>query len=229
MTQATANQPIAEPIATPAPAIGKRGPHPTALGMASGLLLAMAFDPVGAWWLAWVGMVPFLLLVRSGRSAAMCYFGAWVGGLAFWLVSVEWVRDADPSAWPGWLALALVLSFWWPSAMLLIRGMVRGAQVALDDRGAGGLGRRRVRPGALPAQRLPLVHDRPEHRPLAPRDPDRRPRRGLAFGVFGDAGQRLARRPLGTTPDHGGKEGTTPLQRPDPPRLGGRPSRSPRP
>ncbi|WP_145270681.1 apolipoprotein N-acyltransferase [Tautonia plasticadhaerens] len=103
----------------------RRGPHPAVLGVASGLLLAMAYEPVGAWWLAWAALVPFLMLVRGGRSAGSVYLGAWLGGLAFWLIAVEWVRASDASAWPGWLALALVLSLWWPASLGLIRVMVR--------------------------------------------------------------------------------------------------------
>ncbi|MEW4570021.1 apolipoprotein N-acyltransferase [Tautonia sp. JC769] len=131
MSQPTAAEP--SPRAAPArpSADPKPGPHPALLGAISGLLLAFAFEPVGAWWLAWVALVPFLRLVRSDRPARSAYLGAWVGGLTFWLIAVEWVRASDPSAWPGWLALALVLSLWWPVTLGLIRLMVRRLGIPL--------------------------------------------------------------------------------------------------
>lgn len=129
MSQTIATDPNAAAEASGTPEAdgrrSRRGPHPAALGVASGLLLAMAYEPFGAWWLAWVALVPFLLLVRGGRPAGSAYLGAWLGGLAFWLIAVEWVRASDASAWPGWLALALVLSLWWPASLALIRVMVR--------------------------------------------------------------------------------------------------------
>jgi apolipoprotein N-acyltransferase len=127
MSQSIATEPIrqAEAEDDPGAVDSRRGPHPVALGVASGLGLAMAYEPVGVWWLAWVALVPLLLLVRSARPARSVYLGAWLGGLAFWLVAVEWVRASDESAWPGWLALAGVLSIWWPASLGLMRVMVR--------------------------------------------------------------------------------------------------------
>lgn len=133
MTQPTATEPDCRAVAEPQEAdLSSKGvvarvlgAHPAWLGVTSGLLLAISYEPVGAWWLAWVALVPLLLLVRSERPARTVYLGAWLGGLSFWLIAVEWVRASDESAWPGWLALAFVLSFWWPVALGLIRVMVR--------------------------------------------------------------------------------------------------------
>ncbi len=102
-----------------------RGPHPAALGAGSGLLLYAAFEPAGWWWLVWVALVPFWMLVRSERPARSVYLGAWIGGLVFWVLAVNWVRKSDEGAWPGWLAMAAVLSVWWPAFLLLVRFAVR--------------------------------------------------------------------------------------------------------
>ncbi|WP_152049530.1 apolipoprotein N-acyltransferase [Tautonia marina] len=131
MSQPTAAEPTSRTVPAAPSAEPKPGLHPALLGAVSGLLLALAFEPTGAWWLAWVALVPFLRLVRSERPARSVFLGSWVGGLVFWLIAVEWVRASDPSAWPGWLALALVLSLWWPVALGLMRLMVRRLGVPL--------------------------------------------------------------------------------------------------
>jgi apolipoprotein N-acyltransferase len=44
-----------------------------------------------------------------------------VGGFAFWLLAVQWVRLTDPGAWLAWVALALALSLEWPVFLALGR------------------------------------------------------------------------------------------------------------
>ncbi len=97
----------------------------------SGFGLSLAFEPVGAWWLAWLALVPLLILVRGPRKSTTAILAAWVGGLAFWLPSVHWVSSSHESAWIAWLALAVVLSFWWPIAIGFIRLLVRGVGLPL--------------------------------------------------------------------------------------------------
>jgi apolipoprotein N-acyltransferase len=93
--------------------------------MASGVLLWGAFPPIGQGWLAWVALVPLFVLIRSERSPRMLGLGAWVGGAAFWLLAIEWVRLTDPSAWLAWVVMGLVLSLWWPVFLGLARLAVR--------------------------------------------------------------------------------------------------------
>jgi apolipoprotein N-acyltransferase len=95
--------------------------HPLAAGMTAGLVLWSAFPPVEWSWLAWVALVPlFWLAIQTGPRLRL-YLGAWAGGLVFWLLSVEWIRLTDPTAWLAWLAMALIFSLWWPSFLALAR------------------------------------------------------------------------------------------------------------
>src|SRR5258707_6239091 len=94
---------------TPAP-----GPHPLVSGVASGALLWFAFPPADWGWLAWVALAPLFGLIVSPRSRGALYGGAWLGGFLFWLLSIQWVRLTDESAWLAWVAMALTLSLWWP-------------------------------------------------------------------------------------------------------------------
>ena len=71
--------------------------------LASGLLLAAAFAPVGAWPLAVVS--PALLVVAlSGRSLRAAFTVGLVFGLAFFFPLLAWVINL---AWFAWVALAI--------------------------------------------------------------------------------------------------------------------------
>ncbi len=95
--------------------------YPLVSGLASGLLLWLAFPPANWGWLAWFALAPlFGLIVRPGARLSL-YGGAWVGGFAFWLLAIQWVRLSDSDAWLGWVAMALVLSLWWPVFLALGR------------------------------------------------------------------------------------------------------------
>ena len=94
---------------------------PVWAGLASALLLWVAFPPIGWSGFAWFALVPLFLLVRSERSPWAIGFGAWLGGLLFWLLAIRWVRLTDESAWLAWLVMGLALSFWWPVFLGLAR------------------------------------------------------------------------------------------------------------
>ncbi len=95
--------------------------HPVVAGMCSGALLWTAFPPVEWSWLAWIALVPLFWLVIQPERPLRLYLGAWAGGLVFWVLSVQWVRLTDPTAWLAWLAMACIFSFWWPGFLALAR------------------------------------------------------------------------------------------------------------
>jgi apolipoprotein N-acyltransferase len=95
-----------------------------AAGVASGLLLWLAFPPVGWGWLAWGALTPLFWLVTRQGAPLTTYLAAWAGGFVFWVLAVEWIRLTDPGAWVGWIVLALVFSLWWPLFVLLTRWAV---------------------------------------------------------------------------------------------------------
>jgi apolipoprotein N-acyltransferase len=109
----------------PSRAAGRAGTHPVVLGFGSGLLLWFAFPPAGWSWLGWVALAPLFGLVVTKRSPAAAYLGAWVGGLIFWLLALNWILCIDPSAALGWIVMAAVLSLLWPLFLLLARLGVR--------------------------------------------------------------------------------------------------------
>ena len=117
--------PTLQAIDAPPPPMFNPRTHPIWLALGSALVLWTSFPPADWGWLAWAALVPLFLLVRSDRSARSLYAAAWLGGLAFWLLSIQWVRLTDPTAWLAWVVMAAFLSLWWPSFLLLARLGVR--------------------------------------------------------------------------------------------------------
>jgi len=102
-----------------------RLPHPVVLGLISGVLLWLSFPPAEWSWSAWFALTPLFLLVESRRSKAAVYLGSWLGGFAFWLLAIHWIWWTDPTAWLGWVVMALFLSLWWPGFLFLARFSAR--------------------------------------------------------------------------------------------------------
>ena len=105
--------------------------HRMVAGMASGFLLWTSFPPVEWSWLAWIALVPLFWLATLRGPRKKTYLAAWAGGLAFWMLALEWVRMCDPNAWVGWLLMALVFSLWWPGFLALTRFAVFRMQLPL--------------------------------------------------------------------------------------------------
>jgi apolipoprotein N-acyltransferase len=105
--------------------------NPMLLALASALLLWFSFPPAGWGWLAWVALTPLFLLVPSNRKPWSVYLAAWLGGFLFWVLSIQWVRLTDPTAWLAWLVMAAALSFWWPGFLFLARLAVRRLKVPM--------------------------------------------------------------------------------------------------
>ncbi len=93
----------------------------------SAVLCWTAYFPLNWWGVAFVAMAPFLTLVRAeGIGRWRRYTAAWLGGLTFGTLAINWLRHADPMmalfAWPG---MALFLSLFWPLGLFLLRRLDR--------------------------------------------------------------------------------------------------------
>ncbi len=133
----TAVQTRSKPLSSSAPQTVADAPepskrsHPGVAAVTSALLLWFAFPPADRGYLAWIALAPLFLLVRREDTPRRLYGGAWLGGLLFWLLAVEWVRLADDAAWLAWVALATILSLWWPLFLAVARLATRRLKVPL--------------------------------------------------------------------------------------------------
>jgi apolipoprotein N-acyltransferase len=89
--------------------------------LATSGLLWTSYFPANCGWLAWFALVPFLALVRSAARPRWVYLSAWVGGLAFYVPALQWMRVADPRMYLTWIFVALTCSFQFPIALRIIR------------------------------------------------------------------------------------------------------------
>ena len=82
-------------------------------------LLTFSFAPFKQFYLAWIGLIPWLIVLRWCRSPVTAFFWSWIGGVGFFIANMWWL------AWvtgPGMIALMVVLGLYWGVAGSVIRG-----------------------------------------------------------------------------------------------------------
>lgn len=85
----------------------------------SGIFMGLATAPVGAWWLAWVALVPLWAIVLRlegyGRSWWLAGLAGLLWGIGYHGLALFWITGVHPMTWLGvpWLAsLAIALVCW---------------------------------------------------------------------------------------------------------------------
>ncbi len=99
---------------------------------ALGMPLALAFPRPALWWLAFVALVPLLLLVRSARDGREAGIRGWLGGAAFFLTVDSWlIPNARIFAIPAALLLGLLWLPWGRLAWTLLHGQVSAGRLGV--------------------------------------------------------------------------------------------------
>ncbi|GFE08144.1 apolipoprotein N-acyltransferase [Streptomyces caniferus] len=111
----------------------------------AGAVPALAFPAPSWWWLAYVSLVPWLLLVQSAPTWRRAALDGWLGGTGFMLAVHQWLL---PSLHVFILVLALLLGALWAPWGVLVRALLGGAPPA---GGAAREGSARTAPGGAPA------------------------------------------------------------------------------
>ncbi len=81
-------------------------------------LLTVAFAPVSQFYFAWIGLVPWLLVVHGTRSNRSAFFWGWIGGTFFFIANMWWMAFVTV---PGMIALMALLGLYWGVAGTIIR------------------------------------------------------------------------------------------------------------
>lgn len=100
-----------------------------AVSLATGVLMWASFAPLDFGPLAWVALVPLLLLVRLPERTSWMYVAAYGGGLAFFVPALQWMRLGDPAMYAAWGALSLYCAMYFPVFVWLSRVAVHRLNV----------------------------------------------------------------------------------------------------
>lgn len=99
------------------------------LGVLLGILcLTLAFAPAGQFYLAWIGLAPWLVMIARCRSMRSAFFFSWIFGTFFFAANLWWMT---PVTIPGMIALEIYCGLFWGAIGLIIRGadlLNRGVQ-----------------------------------------------------------------------------------------------------
>ncbi|GAU70997.1 apolipoprotein N-acyltransferase [Streptomyces sp. NBRC 110611] len=90
----------------------------------AGAVPALTFPAPSWWWLAFLALVPWLLLVRSAPTYRRAALDGWLGGTGFMLAVHHWLL---PNLHVFILVLALLLGALWAPWGLLVRALLGGA------------------------------------------------------------------------------------------------------
>lgn len=101
-------------------------PRPSSLGawglslLSAGLLWA-SFTPVDAGPLAWIALVPLLILVRIPQPTRWMYTALFVTNFVGQIVTLQWMRLGDPTMYVAMTALAAYCALYFPVFVALAR------------------------------------------------------------------------------------------------------------
>jgi apolipoprotein N-acyltransferase len=98
-----------------------------AAAVAAGALSALAFPAPSLWWLAYVSLVPWMLLVRSAPTGRRAALDGWLGGLGFMIAVHHWLM---PSLHVFIVLLAALLGMLWAPWGWLVRSLLGGTPSA---------------------------------------------------------------------------------------------------
>ncbi len=84
----------------------------------STVLLSLSLAPINLYFLAWVGLVPWIVLVTRGTSSKSAFAWGFLGGWVFFLVNMWWLWSVNV---PGLVALTFYLAVFWGLAAIVIR------------------------------------------------------------------------------------------------------------
>lgn len=98
--------------------------HGAVLGLSllSAGLQSLIFAPINIWPLAFVALVPWLIVIGGARRAPWVYFYSFIAGTAFFLLNMRWMYEATGL---GYFPLALYQAAYYPFVACPLRHAVR--------------------------------------------------------------------------------------------------------
>ena len=87
------------------------------------LLLTLSFAPIKQFYLAWVGLVPWLIVIGRCRSYKSAAFWGWLSGTMFFIANMWWMAYVT---FPGMVGLMAILAAYWGVMGIVTRAVLRG-------------------------------------------------------------------------------------------------------
>jgi apolipoprotein N-acyltransferase len=91
-----------------------------ALLLLSVAMLTLALAPAKQFYLAWAGLVPWLLVVARAKTTFRAFSWSWLAGTAFFVANMWWLAYVTL---PGMIALMIYLGLYWALFAILVRGL----------------------------------------------------------------------------------------------------------
>lgn len=129
--EAGPNKAIVDSIIDRARSAPARARAALTLSLASAALMWAAFTPLDWGPLGWICLVPLILAVRIERPTRWMYRMIYLGGLAFSLLTLQWMRLGDAWMYPAWIAMSLYMAFYFPVFVGMSRVAVHRFRVPL--------------------------------------------------------------------------------------------------
>ncbi len=108
-----------------------RGRAALLVSLLSAVTLWASFTPLDWAPLAWVALVPLMLLVRIEQPTSRMYRAVYAGGLVLNLLALQWMRLGHWTMYGAWVALALYLALAFPLFVGLSRVAVHRLRIPL--------------------------------------------------------------------------------------------------
>ncbi len=86
--------------------------------VASAVMLTVIQPPIGWSLLAWVALVPFILVCNPDSKPSTLFWTAYIVSFFYWLGNLYWIA---PVTTAGWIALCFYLALLWPLAAIALR------------------------------------------------------------------------------------------------------------
>ncbi|MHC4075879.1 MAG: hypothetical protein ACYSRZ_05635, partial [Planctomycetota bacterium] len=84
----------------------------------SALVLTVIGPPFSLWILAWVALVPFILICRPDVKVLPLIITAYLVSAVYWLGNLYWLAPVTTS---GWIAFCLYTALLWPGLAFALR------------------------------------------------------------------------------------------------------------
>lgn len=81
-------------------------------------MLTVIQPPFGIWQLAWVALVPFIIVCSPGANVKWLVPVSYVISLCYWLGNLYWI---GPVTWAGWLTFCFYTALLWPMLAICVR------------------------------------------------------------------------------------------------------------